>query len=369
MMPLVAWLSLSAQLALAEPARAAHPDALPELEHAEPVAPEPEPTAPEPVAPAPTAPEAAPPEPTVPQPTPVPEAPTEVLPFPVLSAETWLDTLLPAPVPPPGPTDDEPALPLLPSPSDLVAHGPETAKRRLMWLIASVLTVHLTTRIGRRRSSGPIRRQLDRIAALARTSAVVSLLGTVLALLPAHWLPWVLLVSASAAVAVGWSLRPLVNDGLAGIYLGLAGRHSPGTSVRLPHSRGVIHRPGPLLSVVRTESGALETVPNRQLAIDIEVARRTGRTPLEVPVHLPDDLDATTALDAIHWVCAVLPWTADDAPRVRPPVPGRPGVWSVELVLVGDAPPVDRVLTAFPTLVCDVLQCGKEARASADVVC
>jgi len=221
--------------------------------------------------------------------------------------------------------------------------------------MVTMLIAVLSLRVARRRQAGAVQRQLYRLAALARSAAIVAGLGIILALLPTQWLPWFLLVAASAAVAIGWSLRPLVADVLAGLYLGVSGRHSPGATVRMPDGRGVLHRPGPLYSIVRTESGAMEIVPNRKLAIDATQSTRTERHPVEIAFELPHEVDAAEALAAVHWACDLLPWTASDPPRVRPPVPGSGHIWTVELMVLGHAPPTEKVRLLIPRLVHDVL--------------
>jgi len=186
--------------------------------------------------------------------------------------------------------------------------------------------------------------------------AALTAMGTVLALLPTRWLPWVGLVAASAAVAVGWSLRPLLSDALSGLYLGIVGRHSPGTPVRLPDTRGTIHLPGAFRTVVRTESGALQTIPNRLLVTESHEVALAGRTAIHVELELPRDLPPRAGLAAIQWACSLLPWTGEEPAKVRPPGRGDGAVWTVEMVILGESPPIDQVRAVFFDLVRDVLE-------------
>ncbi|HCH62798.1 MAG TPA: hypothetical protein DFR83_08340, partial [Deltaproteobacteria bacterium] len=172
---------------------------------------------------------------------------------------------------------------------------------------------------------------------------------------------------ASAAVAFGWSLRPFLSDGLAGLYLGIIGRHAPGTPVQLPDSRGTIHLPGPFRTVVRTESGALHTVPNRQLVTESSEASLGGRTAITVKLSLPLDRPPRSGLAAIQWACTLLPWTGEEPAKVRPPGGHSDALWIVEMVILGNAPPVDKVRAVFFDLVLAVLQSEPtDAAASVD---
>ena len=317
---------------------------------------------------------AATPAPAPPAPAPAPTAPapmaepTRDLPLflnPVPSAEEWLGTLLPrASAPASTPAEAAPALGVFPSPADLVAHGPAVAWRRLLWLLAAALTATLAARLARRRPPGPARIQLVRVTALARTVAAISLVGTAIALLPVQWLPWLALVAASAAIAVGWSLRPLVADLLAGIYLGVLGRHAPGAPVRVPSGAARVHRPGLLRTVVRTEAGTLEAHPNRRLAVAGPSARRAGRTRMTVRVELEPGGDDQAGLRAIRLAVDLLPWTATDVSPVLTPHTSEPGVWLVQLVVLGEPPPLERVYVELPRLVRRMLQRGETRPAT-----
>ncbi len=283
-------------------------------------------------------------------------SPPPVLP-PAEAVPEWWTALLSAPdVPQSDVPEATTGQRLLPLPSELMAHGPDVAWRRFLWVVTASLVAQLCRRVGRRRPPGPIRLFLVRLVGLARAVAALAALGTVLALLPTRWLPWVGLVAASAAIAVGWSLRPLLNDGLSGLYLGIMGRHTPGTPVRMPDTRGTIHLPGPLRTVVRTESGALQTIPNRHLGTEPNEVARAGRTAIHVELALPMTLPPRDALAAIQWACTLLPWTGEEPAKVRPPGGGAGAMWSVEMVVLGVSPPIDQIRAVFFDLVHDVLR-------------
>ncbi len=316
----------------------------------------------------PASPSSAPPEAPAdhaaaePPPSALPAAPVEHSTRP--TSPDWLLNLLTGADEPETPSPEPSTEVLLfPEPSDLLARGPEAAWHRFLWLLASLLVARLALTASERRPPGRVRLQLVRLVAVARSVAVLAGLGAAVALLPVTWLPWLGVVAVSMAIAFGWSMRPLVNDGLSGLYLGILGRHGPGTTVRLPDTRATIHSAGPLRTLVRTESGALRTVPNRELIPEAHQAGHSSRTAVMLEVTLAPGLNPREGLAAIQWACALLPWTAAEPARVRPPRSPDRSLWTVELVVLGRSPPLDELRAVFSDLVCEVLQCGEPEAA------
>jgi len=242
---------------------------------------------------------------------------------------------------------------LLPAPADLVARGPEIAARRLGWLVAAALTAVLAGRLARRRRPGPARRSLERLRATARVVSALSALGLVLAVLPVQWLPWVALVAGSAAVAVGWSLRPYAADAVAGAVLGIAGRTVTGARLSAPAIQGEVLRPGPFSTRIRTEDGEVHSVPNRQLLGGGPHRRSPERRVTQVQLVLPDGTPEMDGLRAIRAAVAMLPWAACDVDPILEPV--CPGTWKVRISLLGAHPPTEAVAALLPGLVADEL--------------
>ena len=335
------------EVAAAVPAvEPAPPEPVPAVE---PAPPEPAPAV-EPAPPEPAAVDPAPPEPAAVDPVP---APLHQVYTPATAAE-WFTPLVIAPPAAPAAADEPAVINLLPSPADLVARGPEVLARRLAWLVLAALAVLLTGRLARRRRPGPTRRLLDRIRAAWRTIAALAGAGLVLALLPAQWLPWVVLVAGSAAIAVGWSLRPYAADALAGVVLGIWGRLSTGGRLATTDLQGEVLHSGPFNTTVRTDDGAVHTVPNRQLVGGVPSRRPPERHTTVVQVPLPPNTAEIVGLRAIRAAIAMVPWTASDVdPVIQLQSPGQ---WSVRVSLLGRHPPADTVAAILPTLVAEVLE-------------
>lgn len=243
---------------------------------------------------------------------------------------------------------------------EALPHGSQSTTALAGWLVFAVALTLLSRRLAHNRSAGRIRRAADQLLAAARLIGVVALAGLIVAQLPSAWLLWAGIAIASAAVAIGWSLRPPLADLGTGLFLGLRGRLTPGVRMSAPEGQGTITRPGPLTTILRLDDSRRLAVPNRMLRVHA-ATHAPGHSVLRVDVPVPEHRPAPQVLDALRRAAGLLPWRAlDVSPRIQPH-PTQPGVWQVEVHLVGHDPPVDALRAALPGLVQEALRQPKES--------
>ncbi|MGF1510858.1 MAG: mechanosensitive ion channel domain-containing protein [Myxococcota bacterium] len=149
---------------------------------------------------------------------------------------------------------------------DLVVVAPE---QRAFWLFLAVTTLAVgwfLTRWSRNRSQrSRVRRWAGGIAGLMRGLSLLSIGVVILSLVPAWLAPAILLAAAAASAALGWSLRDVLPDLVAAVWLVVERRIQVGASIVGGEDEGVVERLGIRSSWMRTPDGRRKIVPNRKL--------------------------------------------------------------------------------------------------------
>lgn len=286
-------------------------------------APDPAPV-PVPVAPAPS---------RVAAPAPVPDpAPSPPEPEPEPAPDPEPDTVVPPVVVVPGP-----GAPELVDPDVLPWVATRGFLPGLLLLVATLAFAAIADglgRVNRRLALRGILPDLTRTgSAVARLLAAVAGFGWIAAWVPANVapaLPWIIV---GGAIAVGWSARDLLQDGLAWLVIALEGRVRPGQWIRGPTFRGEVLAVGPRALLLRDERGGDLVVPNR-LVLQDQYTRDPVEWPtVEVGVTLPPDLPPDRAREALREATLLAPWVAPGDVQVSadPEVVGR---WVVRVRLL-----------------------------------
>lgn len=339
-----------------EPAQAsAPPTGVPAVEAppADPVPAAPVPAAPVPVAPAPAAPVPAVKAPAVA----APAAPVPVAQPPAYSSNNdlfigfpstppaWMEALYRA-APPQASTPADPNSTF--DPEHYFARDPETVLRRFLLSALGVLLAVFFGRIAGRAGPAPVRRLTRWMGHGGELLAGISGVGLLLSLLPVRLLPWLALATASGVVAAGWAIRPMVADVLAGIILRVSGALRPGRRLASDRVTGVVRRPGMLATDLASPEGHPVRVPNRRLLGAAILEIEGGVTHVEIQVELLADVPEPVALAALQEAAIMLPWADPRSPAVC--IHKGQGAWVVQLGLLGEHPPVDRIRAALPGL-------------------
>lgn len=170
------------------------------------------------------------------------------------------------------------------------------------------------------RSARKLRGHLLRSGVIPRLLLLVSIAGRFLALfagvlaglrLAPHWLgaavPWVLL---AGAMAVGWSLRDVFPDLIAGLVVISERRVRPGAWVTGEGFSGAVDRLGPRAALLYTASGQRVSLPNRQLLTAPVVFRAGVGAHHEAELVVEAALPAAQLRRAIEEAAASSPWVA-----------------------------------------------------------
>jgi hypothetical protein len=262
---------------------------------------------------------------------------------------TWL-------VPPPTLEEAWPTLPAWPTlgragPSEQGASEPWALVARVVpvlsadeapspaLLLALVVAVLLASELVRRArarlpSTGLVPRALAWLHIGGRSVLVLLVLSTVPRLLPSALsplLPWMLV---AAAAAVGWSVRDVLADVVAGLVLGLERRLTPGTWVSCGPHEGVIERHSLRAVWLVDAQGQRVAVPHRVLLASPVVTHAGRRAEHELALRVPRAAGAAQIRRALVDAVLTSPWVR---PEVRPLV-RRDGletdVWHVRAELL-----------------------------------
>lgn len=155
-----------------------------------------------------------------------------------------------------------------------------------------------------------------------------------LSLLPTRAGLMFLLALAGLAVAVGWSIRDVIPDFLAGLILTFERRVRRGMWISSATFSGQVEQVGLRASILRDERGSELLVPNRELL----------RAPLASDPHREREKDVTLRIDAT-WDAELVRMSISDAvlsspwaaPGQRPLVfrdPDEPWLWRVRARLL-----------------------------------
>lgn len=179
----------------------------------------------------------------------------------------------------------------------------------------------LTARLRRGVHQGGL---VDRSLALVLLGSRLGLTAAALLLLAALVPGWIGPVALAALVAVGWSVRDVAPDLLAGLVLLAERRVLTGTEIGAGDVRGVVASRGLRATVLRDERGRRVTVPNRLLLRAPLSVRGDGGRVHEAAFLLdraglgPDQPDAATIRWALFDTVVTSPWVPAHArPEIR----------------------------------------------------
>ena len=167
-----------------------------------------------------------------------------------------------------------------------------------------------------------------------RVAAAGILLAAVASLAPSVLGPAVPWVAIAAAVAVGWSLREVARDWVAGLVLAAENRIGVGAHVSGEDFSGSVERVSLRTTRVRTADGAILDVPNRRLLSSTVGVRPAPWPSVTVRVDVPDG-DPLRTRERLTTLALATPWIAPgNAPRVAREDDGR---WRIEADLLDAA--------------------------------
>jgi len=176
---------------------------------------------------------------------------------------------------------------------------PEARLSLLFWGLLALACAWL---LARRAQRGPgWATWVGPAVALFRLAGLVLLAALLLSFIPAWLAPSFFVALLAAAAAVGWSLREVLPDLFASIWIVVERRIRPGVFVRSDRLEGRIESVGLRATRVLTAAGSLIAVPNREFLSRIwsdETSRwpmcravlvvRDGRSPAEVRTALTE---------------------------------------------------------------------------------
>lgn len=198
----------------------------------------------------------------------------------------------------------------------------------LMAVAVLMVLASLLSSFVRRHADG--RTLLPRLAAgsnkVLRVLIAVILFLLVIAWLPSDALPFALL---AAALALGWSLRDVLPDLIAGSVLAFERRVRPGMWLSGNGFAGVVERVGLRATWLRDPTDRRVAVPNRAL-VSMPITSDAGRWPTrEVVLRIESTAPADKIRRAIIDAVLASPWTpVGEAPSVQRDG-AEPEVWHV----------------------------------------
>lgn len=147
---------------------------------------------------------------------------------------------------------------------DLVVVGPE---QRVFWFIVALIAVGSSWFLSRglKPRGGRLGALIGVATSVARAIALILVAALTLSLIPAWLAPALVIALGAAAAALGWSLRDVLPDLVASVWLLIERRVQAGASIVGGPDEGVIERLGLRSTWVRTPDGRRRVVPNRSL--------------------------------------------------------------------------------------------------------
>jgi hypothetical protein len=244
------------------------------------------------------------------------------------------------------PADSTPAE--IPSPPPSIAKVPqaqmadratsEQKNRPLLILFLSLLGIGVALFATERARSWitiniPVRRVLGVLVLLLRLSGLAIALAIVLKLIPGaqDWILWTLLV---LAVVVGWSIRDLFADLVAGVILAAERRVKKGVWVSGEGFQGTVEGRSLRATWLRDGQGHRLTVPNRAMVGAPMVYDSGADAEHEVVVRLEGYQDAGKVRLALTDAILSSPWVLAGATPVVLRDPADPVVWRVRTKLL-----------------------------------
>jgi small-conductance mechanosensitive channel len=179
----------------------------------------------------------------------------------------------------------------------------------------------------------PVRRMLGVFVLLLRLAGVAVVLAIVLKLIPGaqDWILWTLLI---LAVVVGWSIRDLFADLVAGVILAAERRVKKGVWVSGEGFQGTVEGRSLRATWLRDGQGHRLTVPNRAMVGAPMVYDSGADAEHEVVVRLEGYEDAGKVRLALTDAILSSPWVLAGATPVVLRDPADPVVWRVRTKLL-----------------------------------
>lgn len=237
----------------------------------------------------------------------------------------------------------------IPSPPPSIAKPPLQAKasepvaseqssRSLLVLFLSLVGIGVALFVAERARSWittniPVRRILGVLVLLLRLSGLAVVLAIVLRLIPGaqDWILWTLLV---LAIVVGWSIRDLFADLVAGTILAAERRVKKGVWVSGEGFQGTVEGRSLRATWLRDGQGHRLTVPNRAMVGAPMVYDSGADAEHEVVVRLEGYEDASKVRLALTDAILSSPWVLAGATPVVLRDPADPVVWRVRTKLL-----------------------------------
>ncbi|MBK6575836.1 MAG: mechanosensitive ion channel [Sandaracinaceae bacterium] len=170
---------------------------------------------------------------------------------------------------------------------------------------------------------------LSFVQVAARLLALLIALALVIQVVPANvrWVVYFILMASGAAL--GWSMRDVMPDLIAGIVIVFERRIRRGMWIRSDEFSGAVERIGLRSSWLRDSKGHRVAVPNRMLMQIPIVSDEEGDTVQEVVLRLGSKGNAADIRRALRDAVLASPWTT---PQCEPQVlrdPVDPELWQV----------------------------------------
>lgn len=243
---------------------------------------------------------------------------------------TTADTAPPAPPsrPPPPDTRQDP----VDGVRQLLPRTPRPGPRSAAWLFTLAGIAFGAGALAERARRSLLREGLlpaavETAGIVCRTIAVVLVIGGIAALVPqvlGPALPWTVL---GAALAVGWSLRDVAPDWMAGVVLAVEGNIEPGVWVAGDDFAGSVDKVGLRTTQLVDDHGEPMRVPNRVLVRSALRVLPGHWVPVEIRVPTADG----DSHDLVLECAASLPWVA---PGKLPAVSREGPDWLVQARLL-----------------------------------
>ncbi len=202
----------------------------------------------------------------------------------------------------------------------------------------AVLCVMLATLFRRStrdlRSSGLIPQILLTAEVVFRLLAAAFGIAAIGALVPRALAPALPVVIVAAAIAAGWSARDVLQDLVAGIFLGVEGQLRAGHWVRGDRYSGTVEAMGLRVTWLRDVYGRRIVVPNRVLLAQPLVADDNPWPRIQFTVAMPSDASTRTIRAALEEAILVSPWVAPTPDVEVHPDGIEPGHWHIAVRLL-----------------------------------
>lgn len=231
------------------------------------------------------------------------------------------------PTPPPAEPDTSvtPSIPSLPPPPPLPRDLPFLPSLPLRgWRIGLLLAIATGLAWAMARGIDPIRDWLaptgvlptlaSALQQLFRALALFFVFGVIAAIIPENLepaLPWLVL---AGALALGWSVRDVTPDFIAGIVLAAERRVKPGQWIGTPEVSGVVEQVTLRVTWVRDATGRRVAVPNRMFLRGAVITDRGQWPSLEVVLRIPGEHPPSTVRRVVEDAVMVSPWSAPMPP-------------------------------------------------------